>query len=861
MHHFSIEAVYEQLKSSKNGLTVQDASERLGRFGRNKIKSGKQKSKFAILVNQFTDLMILILIGAAVISFVLGEQTDAYVILAIVIINAWIGFSQEVKAEESIRMLQKMVAQYALVRRDNQVSKIEVSELVPGDIIHIEAGDIVPADARVILSNSLKTDEAALTGESHSVEKTNQTLKEEKLIPAERINMLFKGTIVSNGSGMAIVCATGMQTELGKIAQLLEQKSKQTPLQKRLDNFSKQLTVWVLVICLAVVGIGLVQGEALFVLFLLALSLAVAALPEALPAVVTIALAQGAKRMVKHNALVRKLPAVETLGSVTFICSDKTGTLTQNIMTVEKVKVQKDFEDFFNAALMLNNEVQKNEKGELLGDSTETALVEYVERNDLTKEQLGEQFPLIDKLPFDSVRMKMSTLHKYGEKYVLLSKGAPRKISDVLCAEEFKKSEELLEINRKWAAEGLRVLFFAYKIFDEKPANFNIELEKDLHFLGAVAMIDPPREEVLQAINECKSAGIKTVMITGDQVLTAQAIAKRLNIYNEGERILSGKELAEIDENELKQIVKEISVYARVSPEQKLKIVKALQEEGEYVAMTGDGVNDAPSLKQSNIGVAMGITGTDVSKEAAAMILLDDNFATIVKAVKEGRRIYANIKKFILYVLSCNLAEILTIVSAPLLGLAMPLLPIHILWINLVTDGLPGIALTAEAAEKNIMRQAPRPPEEQLFAGGMPARILIAAISMTILVLFAQNHAATLGYDIISQQSLVFTLLCFLQLLNALSVRFDAQSLFNKKIFSNFRMWLAIISTVALQIAIIGLPQLQSVFKTTALDAALFELITYCMGIYLAVLEMSKIYYRQREKKRLIVENKKVKSA
>lgn len=852
MHHLTIEEVYVKLKSSKKGLSNQEASSRLEQNGHNTIKSGEQKSKLAILISQFTDLMILILIAAASLSFILGEHIDAYVILAIVFINAWIGFSQESKAEESIRMLQKMAAQFALVRRGDKVSKIEVSELVPGDLIHIEAGDIVPADARILVANSLKTDEAALTGESQSVEKTTQTLHEEKLIPAEQLNMLFKGTIVSNGSGMAIVSATGMQTELGKIAQLLEQKSKLTPLQKRLDVFSKKLTVWVLIICLAIVGIGLAQGEALFALFLLALSLAVAALPEALPAVVTIALAQGAKRMVSHQALIRKLPTVETLGSVTFICSDKTGTLTQNVMTVEKVKVQKGSEDFFNAALMLNNEVQKGENGRLIGDSTETALVEYVEKQGLTKNELSKQFPLIDKLPFDSERMKMSTLHQIGKQYVLLSKGAPRKIADVLCSEDQEKAEELLQINREWAAEGLRVLFFAYKVFDEKPQNVSIELENEMHFLGATAMIDPPREEVLQAIEECKTAGIKTVMITGDQVLTAQAIAKRLNIYEAGERILSGKELAEIDEKELKGIVKDISVYARVSPEQKLKIVKALQDIGEYVAMTGDGVNDAPSLKQSNIGIAMGITGTDVSKEAAAMILLDDNFASIVKAVKEGRRIYANIKKFILYVLSCNLAEILTIVSAPLIGLAMPLLPIHILWINLVTDGLPGIALTAEPAEKNIMKLAPRPPKEQLFAGGMSGRIIIAAIAMTLIVLFAQNRAASLAYSIESQQTLVFTLLCFLQLLNALSVRFDVQSLFNNKLFSNWSMWLAVLATVGLQFAIIYVPQLQILFKTTALDATLFKLIAYCMGTYLAILEVSKIYYRQREKKRLI---------
>ncbi len=818
-YKLSKEEAINKLKTSLSGLDKEVIPSLQKEFGENALQEAKRKSKLSILLSQFTDIMILILIIAAVVSFLVGEHTDAYVILAIIIGNAWMGYSQEYNAEESVRILQKMSAQYALVLRNNNPVKIEAGKLVPGDIILLEAGDIVPADARLIEASSFKTDEASLTGESHSIEKKIEAINEENLVPGDQHNMIFKGTTISNGSAKAAVTAIGMNTEIGKIAGLLEVGSQKTPLQKRLTVFSKQLAVIVIFICLFVFGFGIWHGEAPFQMFLTALSLAVAALPEALPAVITIALAQGARRMVKQKALMRKLPAVETLGSVTYICSDKTGTLTQNIMTVEKFQAATDKEDLLKYAMILNNEVKFAQDDELLGDSTETALVNYALQNGRSKNDSDNQFPLLAKLPFDSVRMRMSTFHQHQEKWVLFVKGAPAKMVEVLSEKYKEQVPEWLNLNREWAADGLRVLFFAYKIFDQKPHEINEALETELDFLGLTAMIDPPREEVIDAIRQCKTAGIKTVMITGDQPLTANAIAERLMMIDKGSgEAKTGADLEKLSEEEFMQEIKSIVVYARVSPEQKLNIVKALQTNGEFVAMTGDGVNDAPSLKQADIGVAMGITGTDVSKEAADMILLDDNFATIVKAVREGRRIYENIRKFILYVLACNLGEILTIFFAPLLGFAIPLLPIHILWINLVTDGLPGLALVAEPAEKDIMDRPPRPPKENLFAGGLIPRILLTGTIMALAAIFVQWWAVKQGYDVRTQQTAVFTTLCFVQLGNALSVRSVFHSMFSSGIFANRGMWGAIILTVILQLLIIYAPFLHSIFKTTSLE-------------------------------------------
>ncbi|QHT70741.1 cation-translocating P-type ATPase [Rhodocytophaga rosea] len=840
-YRLSEEEVIKKLKTSPSGLKKDLILSLQQEYGKNALKEAKQKSKFAILLGQFKDVMIVILILAAIISFAVGEHTDAYVILAIIIGNAWIGYAQENNAEESVRMLQQMAAQYALVLRDNHPVKLEAKELVPGDVILLEAGDIVPADARLLEVSAFKTEEAALTGESHSIEKITDAIDKENIGPGDQLNMIFKGTIVSNGSAKAVVTTTGMQTEIGKIAGLLEVGEQKTPLQKRLAVFSKQLAVIVIIICAVVFGFGLWRGEPAFLMFLTALSLAVAALPEALPAVITIALANGARRMVKQKALIRVLPAVETLGSVTYICSDKTGTLTQNVMTVEKFQAAPDKDELLKHAMLLNNEVRYSEEGNMLGDSTETALVNYAVNKGHSKEQSDNSFPLVSKLPFDSNRMRMSTLHQDNGKWLLFVKGAPVKITEVL-AERYKDQvPKWLELNREWAADGLRVLFFAYKQLDEKPGQITEELEKDLDFLGMAAMIDPPREEVIEAIKECKTAGIKTVMITGDQPLTAYAIAERLKMVAEGSKnTRTGAELAKLNEEEFAREVRNIFVYARVSPEQKLNIVKALQHNGEFVAMTGDGVNDAPSLKQADIGVAMGITGTGVSKEAADMILLDDNFATIVKAVKEGRRIYENIRKFILYVLSCNLAEILTIFFTPLFGLAIPLLPIHILWINLVTDGLPGLALTSEPAEKDIMQMPPRPPRENLFAGGMIPKIVLTGVFMTVSVMLTQAWAAKEGYDVQTQQTMVFTLLCFIQLGNALSVRSSYHSIFHATIFGNAGMWGSIILTVVLQLLIVYLPFTEAIFKTTALDWKAMRMILLVTGICILTIELIK---------------------
>ncbi|HEU5165611.1 MAG TPA: cation-translocating P-type ATPase [Chitinophagaceae bacterium] len=816
-YQLTTQEVFDQLKTSASGLKSELVPVLQKKYGTNALQEAKQKTKLSILLSQFTDVMIIILVIAAIISFVVGEHTDAFVILAIIIGNAWIGYYQEYSAERSVRMLKKLSAQFAVVLRNGKPAKIEADQLVPGDVILLEAGDIVPADARLTNVHSFKTDEASLTGESHSVEKKTEAIREQKLVPGDQLNMIFKGTIVSNGSATAVVTTTGMNTELGKIAELLEVESQKTPLQKRLAVFSKQLAVIVIIICLVIFGIGLLRGQPSFVMFLTALSLAVAALPEALPAVITIALARGARRMVKQNALMRKLSAVETLGSVTYICSDKTGTLTQNNMTVEKVEAIPGKEELLMHAMILNNEVKFSEDG-LLGDSTETALVEHALKNGRTKEESDKRFPFVLKLPFDSERMRMSTLHRHDHKWILFVKGAPIKMKEVVSEKYKEQLAGWLAKNSVWAADGLRILFFGYKIFDRDPGEIKADAETDLDFLGMTAMIDPPREEVIKAIMQCKTAGIRSVMITGDQPLTAKAIAVRLGLIdNDDECVKTGADLNKLSTEALGNEIKNTRVYARVSPEQKLSIVKTLQGNGEFVAMTGDGVNDAPSLKQADIGVAMGITGTDVSKESADMILLDDNFATIVKAIREGRRIYDNIRKFILYVLSCNLAEILTIFLAPILGFAIPLLPTQILWINLATDGLPGLALVTEPAEKDIMKRPPRPPRENLFAGGLVARILLTGIILTVAAIFIQWWAAGQLYDVKMQQTMVFTTLCFVQLGNALSVRFAYHSLFSSQIFANKGLWGAIVLTVILQLLIVYAPFLNPIFKTTPL--------------------------------------------
>lgn len=835
------EDIFKELNSSSAGLTAQEAQTRLHKDGPNVLAESKPISKWQILWRQLNDVMILILTGAAIISFIAGEQTDAFVILAIIIGNAWLGFSQENNAEHSMQMLRKMVPQQATVIRDGQSVKVDAADLVTGDIISLTAGDVVPADGRLIESNAFKTDESSLTGESNSIEKVTDPISGERLVPGDQVNMVFKGTLVSNGSATAVVTGTGMQTELGKIAGMLKSELQRTPLQKRLSKFSKQLAVAVAGICIVVFGYGILREEPAYEMFMIALSLAVAALPEALPAVVTIALARGAGRMAKQKALIRKLPAVETLGSVTYICSDKTGTLTKNEMAVEKTEVIKEHEPLFLAAMVLNNELKLSEEKKWTGDSTEIALMEYALAQDLSKEIVEQEFPIESRIPFDSERMRMSTLHHHDGHWILLVKGAPKRVAEVFHPDYKQQSDAWIELNREWAAEGLRILFFGFKKFSEKPEPLEAGHESDLVPLGIAAMIDPPREEVIEAIRECKEAGIKTVMITGDQALTAEAIALRLNILeHDDHKVLTGTDLNNLDEQSFAEQVQKVVVYARVSPEQKLNIIKGLQQHHEIVAMTGDGVNDAPSLKKADIGLAMGITGTEVSKEAADMILLDDNFATIIKAIREGRRIYANIRKFILYVLSCNLSEILTIFLAPVFGFAIPLLPIHILWINLVTDGLPGIALVGEPAEKGIMKQPPRPPGESLFAGGILTRILITAAFMTAAAIGLQWWSVQEGYDTRTQQTIVFTTLCFVQIGNALTVRHTFQSIFSKAIFGNRELWIAFFLVIGLQFCLIYIPFMQKLFKTAPLKTDQMLMISGVTVVCVLLIELTK---------------------
>ena len=846
-YRLDIDEVFSELGSSPEGLSSDSIPGLRQKYGRNLLEQVKRKTKFQILVSQFTDVMILILLAAAVVSFIIGDPTDAFVILAIVIANAVIGFLQEYNAEKSVAMLQKMAASYAMVKRDGKSVKIDASELVPGDIIALNAGDVVPADARLTRISSLKTEEAALTGESHSIEKITDPIRQEELMAGDQLNMVFKGTVVSNGSATAVVTATGMQTELGHIAGMLDKTEQKTPLQKRLAKFSRQLSVIVVLICLAVFGLGLLRGEPVLVMFLTALSLAVAALPEALPAVITIALAKGAKRMVRQQALVRKLPAVETLGSVTYICSDKTGTLTQNQMTVQKTEVKEGLDELLLTGMIRNNEIRFTEDGKMHGDSTEIAMVRYAEEKGWNWHQAKKDLPLEAMIPFDSDRMRMSSLHPHEKGILMITKGAPGKMADAVKPDQRNQTEEWLSLNKQWASEGLRVLMFGYRYLDRLPEKPGPELEKELDLLGMVAMIDPPREEVIEAIKECRTAGIKTLMITGDQPLTAAAIAEKLEMTDREPRAMTGAELSALGEEELKEQISDITVFARVSPAQKLDIVKTLQARGEFVAMTGDGVNDAPSLKQADIGIAMGITGTDVSKEASDMILLDDNFATIVRAVKTGRRIYDNIRKFILYVLACNLAEILTIFLAPFFGLPIPLLPIHILWINLVTDGLPGLALSNEPAEKDIMKRPPRSPRESFFSRGMTGKILLHGSLMAAAALLLQHWAISRGLDTGHQQTLVFTFLCFTQIAHVMSVRFNHRSILQKSIFRNRQLWLAVALTAILQLLLLYVPSLHPVFKTAALSWAEMGMIAMMTLICLAGFELSKRLYRDKK--------------
>lgn len=856
-----INKVFDTTGSSGNGLSAMEAEKRLQQFGPNEIIAAKKKPAWLMFLRQFQDFMIIVLTVAAILSGLLGDLTDTIVIIAIVILNAIVGFVQEYKAEKAMEALKKMAQTNAVVIRDNVHTTISSTALVQGDIVLLEAGNIIPADIRLTEAVLLKVNESSLTGESMAVEKQTGVLASAEISLGDYTNMGFKGTHVANGRGKGIVVATGMKTELGKIAELLQEPELQTPLQKRLTVFGRNLAYIVLFICAIIFAAGYLRGENVVLMLLTSLSLAVAAIPEALPAVITIALSIGAKRMAKKNALIRKLPAVETLGSVTYICTDKTGTLTLNKMTVEEIagadflvhkkdEADANFSDDGHKSLMqamaLNNDVIIDEKNADVGDPTEIALYEFAVSKGYVKAGVEKEYPRVAEIPFDAERKCMSTIHQHGDKYIVFTKGAMDML--MLKAADTSRLEQWQTVLDRMLAEGFRVLGFAIRELDALPADITPgTIEVELQLLGLAGIIDPPRAEARQAVLECRAAGIKPVMITGDHPITAINIAKRLDIIETKEdRIVTGAEMKSMTEADLEKIVDDIKVYARVSPEQKLNIVKALQKKGEYVAMTGDGVNDAPALKRADIGVAMGITGTDVSKEAADMILLDDNFASIVKAVKEGRRIFDNIRKFIRYVLTGNSAEIWTIFLAPFLNLPVPLLPIHILWINLVTDGLPGLALAIEPAEKNIMSRPPQSPGQSIFSNGMGVHILWVGLLLAALTIGTQAYA--IHVEDSHWQTMVFTVLCLGQLMHVMAIRSENTSLFVQGIFSNKPLISSVVFIFILQLTIIYVPFLNVLFKTQPLTLSeLFTCIAISSVVFIAV-EIEKLYRRRYKK-------------
>ena len=818
-HSQGKDAVLQALSSNaQQGLSPEQAAALLEKHGPNKLKEKKKKTNLQRFIEQFKDVMILILLLAAAVSFVIAcvegdpmEFFEPVLILLIVILNAIMGMVQESKAEKALDALKNLSAPHARVIRGGKETVIDASQLVPGDIIRLEAGDFIPADARLLQSASLKSEESALTGESVPSEKDADALVEEKAPLGDRSNMVFSGCSVTYGTATAVVTGTGMDTEMGKIAGLLEgEEETQTPLQQKLAQLGKYLGIVALAACAIIFVVGLLSGMEVLEIFMTAVSLAVSAIPEGLPAIVTIVLAIGVQRMVKKNALIRRLPAVETLGSASAICSDKTGTLTQNRMTLVKAwrDGAKEPEDISTenspeiralletGALCCNGSVTFKEDGteQHIGDPTETSILVAAHKNGISQEKLHKEYPRLAEIPFDSDRKLMTSVNRVGGKTIAIVKGA----FDVMASKCVQGDiETARKINDQMSANALRVLAIAYKELEQVPANPTPEeLENDLIFLGLVGMIDPPRPEVKVAVATCRQAGIKPVMITGDHVVTASAIAEELGILTEEDKAITGTELDAMSEEQLDQEVEHIAVYARVSPENKIRIVKAWQRKEQVVAMTGDGVNDAPALKAADIGCAMGITGTDVAKGAADMTLTDDNFATIVDAVREGRGIYANIRKVVGFLLGTNIGEVLTVFFAMILWRKTPLLSMQLLWINLVTDSLPAIALGMEAVEDDVMKQKPRSKNEGLFAHGLGIQVCLQGLLFGFLSLCAFVIGESYTGSLAGGQTLAFMVLALTQIVQAFNMRSE-HSLFHIGPFSNHKLnWAALCSVV-----------------------------------------------------------------
>ncbi|MDD5382712.1 MAG: calcium-translocating P-type ATPase, PMCA-type [Candidatus Margulisbacteria bacterium] len=824
-------AAAAQLKTDlKSGLASEEAGKRLLTYGQNRLTEKSRRSLLAIFFNQFTEFLIIILIAAAVISGFLGEWNDAIAIIAIVVINAVLGSSQEIRAEKAIAALKKLSVPQVTVIRDGAFRKISSTELVPGDLVLLETGAFVPADLRLAEAVNLKIDESALTGESQTVDKQSELLTEDNLPVADQNNMAFSGTVVTYGRGKGIVMATGMATELGKIAELIASEVEtKTPLEKKFNDFGKWLGGIALLICAFIFLAGFILKEASVAeMFLTSVSLAVAAIPEGLPAVVTISLALGAYRLVRRQSIIRKLPAVETLGSVTVICSDKTGTLTENRMTVEEV------EALGERKLLLLGAALCNDARLTLGDPTEIALIVAADKEGLKKEELEERYPRLLEIPFDSKTKRMTTLHKYAAEkgFIAFTKGALDVVLDRCVNLSSEQKRQILSQAEALAQQGRRILALACKRYELFPDKL---VETDLQYLGFLSMVDPIRPEVKAAVDKCRQAGILPIMITGDHRLTALAVARELGITDRETEVIEGRDLQGKD-------LTRYRVFARVSPEHKLDIINAFKSKGEIVAMTGDGVNDAPALKVADIGVAMGITGTDVAKEASDMVLADDNFATIVGAIEEGRGIYDNILKFVRYILTTNSGEIFTMFFSILLRFPLPLLPIQILWINLVTDGLPGLALTMEPVEKDIMKRPPRKPDESITGHGLLwSMIGIGALMALItLSLFVFGR----GESLAKARTLAFSALSFLQMAHVLNCKSLDKSLFKVGLFNNLYLIGAIFSTVILQIIVIQLPLLQNIFNTTYLSLNDWLLVGGLSLSPIVIVELRKLVFR-----------------
>jgi Ca2+-transporting ATPase len=846
------------------GLPDAEAGERIQRHGLNELSGKAGSSWLALLADQFKDFMVLVLIAAAVVSGVIGELVDTLAIVVIVVLNAVIGFVQAWRADKAMAALQQLAAAHATVLRDGEVRQIPAAGLVPGDIVLLEAGNQVPADLRLIELAQFRVDESALTGESVTVEKHAAPMTGVVHALGDRLNMAFKGTTATHGRARGLVVATGMGTELGKVARLLDRDTdRSTPLQRRLAAFGKRLSLAVIAICVVIFTVGVLRGESPLRMSLTAISLAVAAIPEALPAVVTVLLALGARKMVMFNALIRRLPSVETLGSVTFICSDKTGTLTQNRMRAEVLlaggEIWKPGDpspgplhwELLRAAALCNDATHTL-KGGWQGDPTETALTQAAGDAGLHKPTLEEMAERVLEFPFDAERKRMTTFHRTPDGLVAYTKGAPEAVV-AQCTSQWQPGGEgglrhadVLDAAENLAAQGLRVLALARRSYEELPGSGELEaVESGLCLIGLIGLIDPPRPEAAAAVRDCISAGITPVMITGDHPATARAIALRLGIVaSAAGEVLTGAALAALNDEALRERVRSVRVYARVDPLQKIRIVEALQAHGEFVAMTGDGVNDAPALKRADIGVAMGKGGTDVAREASSLVLLDDNFATIVAAVREGRRIYDNIRKFVRYAMTGNSGEIWTIFLAPMVGLPIPLLPVHILWVNLVTDGLPGLALAAEPAERGIMQRAPRAPQESLFAHGMWQHIMVIGLLLGGLCLVVQAWAIGSGHA--HWQTMVFTVLTLGQMAHVMAIRSERDPLWRLGLGSNKPLLGAVALTIALQMAVIYVPAFNTVFKTAPLSAFELAICLAASAVVFVAVEIEKAWRRSR---------------